>query len=60
MPTPQELEAKFWKALKSDMTMMVGLDGVEKAHARPLTAQLDGDHSPIWFFTARDTESSRT
>ena len=29
MPTPQELEAKFWKALKSDMTMMLGLDGVE-------------------------------
>jgi general stress protein 26 len=54
MPTPQEIEAKFWKALKSDMTMMVGLDGVEDGHARPLTAQLDGERSPIWFFTAKD------
>jgi general stress protein 26 len=56
MPSPQELKAQFWKALKSDMTMMVGLDGVEDAHPRPLTAQLDGDRSPIWFFTAIDTE----
>jgi general stress protein 26 len=54
MPTPQEIEARFWKALKSDMTMMLGLDGVEDGHARPMTAQLDGERSPIWFFTARD------
>ena len=54
MPTPQEIEAKFWKALKSDMTVMLGLDGVEDGHARPMTAQLDGDRGPIWFFTARD------
>lgn len=55
MPTPQELEEKFWKSLKSDMTMMIGLDGVEDGHARPLTAQLIGDKGPIWFFTSKDT-----
>jgi general stress protein 26 len=55
MPTPQELETKFWKALKSDMTMMIGLDGVEDGHARPMTAQVEGEHGPIWFFTAKDT-----
>ncbi len=54
MATPQELESKFWKAIKSDMTMMIGLDGVEDGHARPMTAQLDGDRGPIWFFTAKD------
>jgi general stress protein 26 len=54
MPTPQELEARFWKALKSDMTMMIGLDGVDDGHARPMTAQLEGSRGPIWFFTARD------
>jgi general stress protein 26 len=55
MPTPQELEQKFWRALKSDMTMMLGLDGVEDGHARPMTAQLeDDDRGPIWFFTAKD------
>jgi len=54
MPTPQEIEAKFWKALKSDMTVMLGLDGVEDGHARPMTAQLEGDHGPIWFFTSKE------
>ena len=54
MPTPQELEAKFWKALQSDVTMMLGLDGVEDGHARPMTAQVEGDHGPIWFFAAKD------
>lgn len=55
MPTPEELEGRFWKALKSDMTVMLGLVGVDDGHARPMTAQLDGDAGPIWFFTARDT-----
>jgi general stress protein 26 len=55
MRTPQELEAKFWKALKSDMTMMLGLDGVEDGRARPMTAQIEGERGPIWFFTAKDT-----
>ena len=54
MPTPQELEARFWKALKSDMTMMLGLDGVEDGHARPMTAQIDDARSPIWFFTVKE------
>lgn len=59
MATPDELQRKFWKALGSDRTMMLGLDGVEDGHARPMTAQVeessDGDaHGPIWFFTSRD------
>ena len=52
MATPQELETKFWKALESDTTVMLGLDGVEDGHTRPMTAQLDGWHGPIWFFTS--------
>jgi general stress protein 26 len=56
MPTPQELEAEFWKALKSEMTMMLGLVGVDDGHLRPMTAQLENEGSgPIWFFTSRST-----
>lgn len=33
----RELEQKFWKALKSDRTVMVGVDGIEDGHSRPLT-----------------------
>jgi general stress protein 26 len=56
MPTAEKLEEQFWASLKSDMTMMLGLVGVDESHARPMTAQLDGEaHSAIYFFTARDT-----
>jgi general stress protein 26 len=54
MPTPKELEDKFWDKLKSDRTMMLGLDGVEDGHARPMTAQVEGERGPIWFFTSVD------
>lgn len=54
--TPEALETKFWKSLKSDMTLMLGLDGTENGHTRPMTAQLDGDErGPIWFFTSTDS-----
>jgi hypothetical protein len=36
------------------MTMMLGLVGVQDGHTRPMTAQVEGDHGPIWFFTAKD------
>ncbi len=59
MTKPAEIETKFWKALKSDMTVMLGLDG--EADAQPMTAQLDGDDEsgPIWFFTSTETDLSK-
>jgi len=54
MPSPRELEKKFWKALKDDRTIFLGLDGVDDGHAQPMTGLTDGDHGPIWFFTTRD------
>lgn len=58
MTNPAEIEVKFWKALKSDMTVMLGLASAPHGHAQPMTAQL-GDRDgrgPIWFFTARDVD----
>lgn len=51
MPTPQQLRDRFWKALKSDVTMMIGLEGIEDGHARPMAAQFEHEYGPIWFFT---------
>lgn len=58
-----EIKEKFWKALKTDRTMFLGLAGGDDGHARPMTAQLDdegqaGDdyHGPIWFFTSTDSQ----
>ena len=56
MSTEQDLQAKFWKALHADRTMMLGLDGVEDGHARPMTAQAEGDEGPIWFFASTDND----
>jgi general stress protein 26 len=55
MPAPAELEEKFWKALKSDRTVMLGIAGADDGHTRPMTAQIEGNAAgPIWFFTATD------
>jgi general stress protein 26 len=54
MPTPQELERKFWDALSSDRTMMLGLHAVAEGHTRPMTAMLDEDRRSMWFFTVKD------
>ncbi len=56
MATSEEIEKKFWKALESDMTMMLGLSGVDESHMRPMTAQLSDHNGPIWFFGSKDSE----
>lgn len=60
MSNDAEIEAKFWKALKSDMTVMIGIEG--DSDAQPMTAQLDGDDAeggPIWFFTSTETDLAK-
>lgn len=61
MTDQADVEAKFWKAVESDRTMMVGLIGVEDSMGQPMTAQLDDEKNgkrrgPIYFFTAKDTD----
>lgn len=53
MAEKKEFEAKFWKSIRSDMTVMVSVPGID---SRPMTAQFDGDRKTIYFFTANDTE----
>lgn len=60
MTTPQELETKFWAALDSDRTMMLGLLDSDEAHARPMTAQTENERGPIWFFGAMDSELAKS
>ena len=60
MHTAQEIEEKFWKSLKSDRIMMLGMHGVDEGHVRPMTAQFENDQSPIWFFSSRDTELAKS
>ena len=55
------LKKKFWNALQDDMTVMLGLQGVDDDRTRPMTAQVDvpgdgdaEDGGPIYFFASRD------
>jgi general stress protein 26 len=67
MPTEREITDKFWKALQSDRTVMLGLPDVDEGHCQPMTAQFEerreGDDTqggPIWFFGSKDTEFVRS
>lgn len=56
MKTEADIREKFWKALKSDRTLMLGVVG-SREHAQPMTVQLDNENpsSPIWIFSSKDT-----
>ena len=55
MSDDAKIKSKFWKALKSDRTMFLGLAEGDDGHARPMTAQAESDEGgPIWFFTSTD------
>ena len=54
MSDPKGLERKMWKAIKSERTLMLGLDGAEDGHARPMTALIENEQGPLWFFTSKD------
>jgi len=53
MTSEAEIEARFWKELRSSPILMIGLVGAPDAHAQPMHAFFDEDHGPIWFFTSR-------
>jgi general stress protein 26 len=62
MTTEAEIRSKFWKHLKSDRTIMLGLLGNREGHSQPMTAQLDNDDvegGPIWIFSSKDTDLVR-
>ncbi len=54
MPTDSEIEARFWKDLKSAPFVMLGLVGARDGHTQPMTAQFEGESGPLWFFAAKD------
>ena len=51
-----EITAKFWKSLRSEMTVMLGLIGKDDGHSQPMTALIekDNDRGPLWIFTVKD------
>ena len=58
MTDAAKIEEKFWKHLRSDMTVFLGCEG---APPRPMTAIVDGDDNsgPLWFFGTTDSDLGR-
>lgn len=57
-----EIEKKFWKHLRGDRTVMLGLSGVEEGHSQPMTVQFlheDDERGPLYIFTAKDTDLAK-
>jgi general stress protein 26 len=61
MASEHEIAQRFWKALRSDRVVLLGLPGVEGGHSQPMTAQVGTDDGPglLWFFSSRDTDFVR-
>lgn len=57
MTTETDIQDKFWKAITSDRTAMLGLVGVDDGVGQPMTFMLDGDApGPLYTFTSKDTD----
>jgi general stress protein 26 len=50
----RELERKFWDELESSPFLMLGLQGVDDSHSRPMTAHVNDRQ--LWFFAHRSDE----
>ena len=60
MSNDAEIETRFWKSLKSDRTVMIGIVGVEGGVGQPMTAQTEQEgRGPIYIFSAKDTDLVR-
>jgi general stress protein 26 len=55
-----DFEEKLWKALGSDRTVMLGINGVDESHTRPMTAQFEQERGPIWFFASTENAIVQT
>ena len=53
MADTRELEARFWKHLDDDRVVLLGAPGIPP---RPMTAIAEDERTPLWFFTAADTD----
>tara|TARA_R110001606_G_scaffold118012_1_gene248127 strand:+ start:2992 stop:3477 length:486 start_codon:yes stop_codon:yes gene_type:complete len=57
MPSQKEIEKKLWSELKSDRTIMLGLESGAAGGTQPMTAVLeDDDRGPIWIFSSSDVD----
>ena len=60
MSNQTEIRARFWKELKSERTIMLGLDGIPGGGMQPMTALVEEDEGgPLWIFTSKESDLAK-
>jgi general stress protein 26 len=60
MSNETEIRDRFWKELRSERTIMLGLDGEPGGGMQPMTALVEEeDGGPLWIFTSKETDLAR-
>ena len=60
MSNETEIRDRFWKELKSERTIMLGLDGEPGGGMQPMTALIEEDDGgPLWIFTSKESDLAK-
>ena len=60
MSNETEIRDRFWRELKSERTIMLGLDGEPGGGMQPMTALVEeAGGGPLWIFTSKETDLAR-
>ena len=60
MANETEIRDRFWKELRSERTIMLGLDGEPGGGMQPMTALVEEeDGGPLWIFTSKESDLAR-
>ena len=60
MSNETEIRDRFWKELKSERTLMLGVDGEPGGGMQPMTALIEEDDGgPLWIFTSKESDLAR-
>ena len=60
MSNETEIRDRFWKELKGERTIMLGLDGKPGGGMQPMTALVEEeDGGPLWIFTSKESDLAR-
>jgi general stress protein 26 len=60
MANETEIRDRFWKELKSERTIMLGIDGEPGGGMQPMTALVEEDDGgPLWIFTSKESDLVR-
>jgi len=55
-----EIRDRFWKELKSERTLMLGIDGEPGGGMQPMTALIEEeDGGPLWIFTSKESDLAK-